>query len=42
MDEGYKLQKDPIERPLAKLILKSSIKYIPEGKQDSRAGGASH
>lgn len=42
MDEGYRLQKDPTERPLAKSILKSSKKYIPEGKQDSCAGGAPH
>lgn len=42
MDEGYRLQTDPTGRPLAKSILKSSKKYIPEGKQDSCAGGAPH
>ena len=42
MVEAYRLQKDPTERPSAKLILKLPKKYSPEGKQDSCAGGALH
>lgn len=44
MDEGYSLQKDPTERPLAKIKYQNCLKNIYQsvGKQDSCTGGALH